>query len=121
LDALHYGFDPDLGRFRVDGIAVTAQSSHSGGSPINQRLCAGFNWPPLSIPAEEPISISPEAVSRAGWFDTLNSTVFRLLSVLPAALYPFCAGVPAIGVGQPANGAVLGKSRGFDPSPELFL
>ncbi len=28
-------------------------------------------------------------------------TVFRLLSVLPASLYPFCAGVSAIGVGHP--------------------
>jgi len=33
---------------------------------MSQRECAGFNWPPLSIPAEEPISISPLAVSRAG-------------------------------------------------------
>jgi hypothetical protein len=32
-----------------------------------------------------------------------NATVFRLLSVLPASLFPFCAGVPAIGVGQPDN------------------
>jgi hypothetical protein len=33
---------------------------------MSQRECAGFNWPPLSIPAEQPVSISPEAVSRAG-------------------------------------------------------
>ena len=33
---------------------------------MSQRECAGFNWPPLSIPAKEPISISPETVSRAG-------------------------------------------------------
>jgi len=33
---------------------------------MSHRLCAGFNWPPLSIPAQEPVSISPEAVSRAG-------------------------------------------------------
>lgn len=33
---------------------------------MSQRECAGFNWPPLSIPAKEPVSISPEAVSRAG-------------------------------------------------------
>ena len=49
-----------------DSIAVTAQSSHAGGRPMSQRECAGFNWPPLSIPAEEPVSISPDAVSRAG-------------------------------------------------------
>ncbi len=140
----------------------------------------GFNWPPLSICASEPIRISPEAVKRAGpliavamlrscgeplrsisrnapsvvrtFFSpsaargvgqpdkpatcgnataTLrpsgilpvalmpthdcdpialptvgvgqpdSATVRRLLSLLPAALFPFCAGVPAIGVGQP--------------------
>ena len=32
-----YGFDEDFRLFRNDSIAVTAQSSHSGGSPINQR------------------------------------------------------------------------------------
>jgi len=31
----------------------------------------------------------------------LNATVRLLLSLLPAALFPFCAGVPAIGVGHP--------------------
>ncbi|MDR3389083.1 MAG: hypothetical protein P4L92_18740 [Rudaea sp.] len=34
----------------------------------------------------------------------------RLLSVLPAALYPFCAGVPAIGVGHDANQATRPSS-----------
>ncbi|MGC5804975.1 hypothetical protein SNK22_25525, partial [Ralstonia pseudosolanacearum] len=38
-----------------------------------------------------------------------NAAVFRLLSLLPAALLPFCAGVPAIGVGQPANDAQPGR------------
>ena len=33
---------------------------------MSQRECAGFNWPPLSVPAQEPVSISPEAVKRAG-------------------------------------------------------
>ncbi|ODU35349.1 MAG: hypothetical protein ABS97_05605 [Lysobacteraceae bacterium SCN 69-320] len=32
-----------------------------------------------------------------------SATVLRLLSLFPAALLPFCAGVPAIGVGQPAS------------------
>jgi hypothetical protein len=39
-----------------------AHSSQALGRPINQRLWDGANWPPLAIPAEEPISISPEAV-----------------------------------------------------------
>ena len=67
--AVHHALDEDLRGFRVDGIAVGAQASHSGGSPMSQRECAGFNWPPLSIPAEEPVSISPVAVSRAGESD----------------------------------------------------
>jgi hypothetical protein len=29
-----------------------------------------------------------------------SSTVLRLLSLFPAGLFPFCAGVPAIGVGH---------------------
>jgi len=33
---------------------------------MSQRECAGFNWPPLSISAAEPVSICPEAVNRAG-------------------------------------------------------
>jgi hypothetical protein len=33
---------------------------------MSQRECAGFNWLPLSISAEEPISICPVTVSRAG-------------------------------------------------------
>ena len=62
----HGCFDKDLRLRSADGVSVGAQASHSGGSPINQRECAGFNWPELSIPAQEPVSISPEAVSRAG-------------------------------------------------------
>ena len=133
-----------------DCIAVTAESSHAGGSPINQRECAGFNWPELSIPAEEPVSISPEAVSRAGPVKSAvvrrsispspcgpapfvslvrgvghplsSATVLRLLSLFPASLLPFCAGVPAIGVGQPAIAASAGSAPPawfgppFDPS-----
>ena len=54
--AAHGCFDENLRLDRVDGIAVGAQASHSGGSPMSQRECAGFNWPPLSIPAQEPVS-----------------------------------------------------------------
>ena len=38
-----------------------------------------------------------------------TSTVLRVLSLFPAALFPFCAGVPAIGVGQPAKFACRGN------------
>ncbi|WCP14516.1 hypothetical protein sphantq_02962 [Sphingobium sp. AntQ-1] len=53
-------------RFGIDCIAVTAQSSHTGGSLMSQRECAGFNWPPLSIPAEQPVSSVPSEHRRAG-------------------------------------------------------
>ncbi len=62
---------------------------------MSQRECAGFNWPPLAVTAGDPLGVGPET----------KATVLRLLSVLPAALFPFCAGVPAIGVAQPANQA----------------
>ena len=101
IDFLH-GFDERLSLRGDDGIAVTAQSSHSGGRPINQRGCAGFNWPPLVIPAEEPVSISPVAVRRAGW------SFFTFQTTLPRS--PFSGAVPSlapslwslvVGVGQP--------------------
>lgn len=129
---------------------------------MSQRECAGFNWPPPSVPASDPVSSSPESVNRAGWLpinvnacslnglprpcsnrtaknsgvaDALRqsraagfaqpehaATVFRLLSLLPAALFPFCAGVPAIGVGHPARLA-MSQSRGplFLPSARIAL
>lgn len=122
---------------------------------MSQRECSGFNWPPLAIPAEEPVSITPLAVNRAGWlpinvnacslsglprpcssrpaknsgvadalFQSLadgvaqllacqdtTSTVLRLESLFPAALFPFCAGVPAIGVGQPDRATIWFSGR----------
>lgn len=122
---------------------------------MSQRECSGFNWPPASIPAQEPVSISPEAVKRAGeglWLSLAcdpsiacifapglpaassfadgvsqpaSSTVLRLESELPAGLFPFCAGVPAIGVGQPANCAAVWQfippSRPSVPAPVLSV
>ena len=41
-----------------------------------------------------------------------GATVRRLLSLFPAALLPFCAGVPAMGVGHPASHATR-PSRAF--------
>jgi hypothetical protein len=56
---------PSIYFFLDFGDVFGAHSSHSIGRPINHLLWPGFNWPPFSIPAEEPVSISPEAVSRA--------------------------------------------------------
>jgi hypothetical protein len=53
----------------------------------------------LSDPCAGPPFV-PSCVHGVG--QDASATVLRLLSVLPAALYPCCAGVPAIGVGQPA-------------------
>jgi hypothetical protein len=39
-----------------------------------------------------------------------TATVFLELSLFPAALFPFCAGVPAIGVGQPVKTAAPHRS-----------
>lgn len=83
-----------------DRVAVGAQASHAAGSPMSQRECAGFNWPPTVVAAVDPVSTSPVTVSRAGVARSGSPAVRRLLSVLPAALLPFCAGVPAIGVGH---------------------
>ncbi|MNN78808.1 hypothetical protein D3C81_1953970 [compost metagenome] len=72
---------------------------------MSQRECAGFNWPPLAIPAEEPISVSPEAVNRAAiavlicWPLAMR---FSTTGNVASALLPSVAS----GVGQPARGAV---------------
>ena len=49
---------------RVEAIAVTAQSSHAGGSPMSQRECAGFSWPPEAVRAGEPLGVGPEPANR---------------------------------------------------------
>ena len=75
---------------------------------MSQRECAGFNWPRLSVDAGEPLSAGPPPAS---------ATVLRLLSVFPASLFPFCAGVPAIGVGHAAARATeFRETVAFDPS-----
>ena len=43
----------------------------------------------------------PIALPTVGVGQPDIAAVRRLLSLFPAALFPFCAGVPAIGVGQP--------------------
>lgn len=55
---------------------------------MSQRECAGFNWPPLSISAEEPVSSSPVAVSRAGPGSSVNACS---LSGLPRVCSARCA------------------------------
>lgn len=107
-------------RFSIDGVSVGAQTSHSAGSPMSQRECAGFNWPPLSIPAEEPVSICPQAVNRAGWSGT--SVNACSLSGLPRE----CSRRPAKNSGDPdaliqsraagvAQPVSIAKSFKFDP------
>jgi hypothetical protein len=63
----------------------------SHGYCINDRQNAGFNWPQFSVSAIDPLSVIPSA------------TTLREKSLLPARELPFCAGVPAIGVGQDVN------------------
>ena len=45
----------------------------------------------------------PFPSDAVGLFQPARATVLWLESVLPASLFPFCAGVPAIGVGHPDN------------------
>jgi hypothetical protein len=93
--------------FNVGG----AHSSQADGRPISHLLKAGFNWPPLSIPAEQPISISPEAVSRAGPVvvgqPAICAPMFNFLCMC-------CSGVPpgwfAVGVAHPARHTDAAKS-----------
>ncbi|WP_235264246.1 hypothetical protein [Delftia sp. RIT313] len=84
---------------------------------MSQRECAGFNWPPLAIPAEEPVSIRPSAVSRAGWLASLKASfteagkpidAFAPFGIWPVIETPCrkpCPPIPsdAFGVCQPAR------------------
>jgi hypothetical protein len=47
---------------RRDGVAEGAQSSHSGGRPISQRLCAGFNWTGLPVATVDPLVKAPRVM-----------------------------------------------------------
>src|SRR5574340_630881 len=104
-------------RLGNDRIAVTAQSSHSGGSPMSQRECAGFNCPPLVIPASEPINISPVTVSRAGPFDSANNFL--------SLKHPGVTGVSAHSVSHTVSGrsccSLLAYSRPADKLLSLTL
>jgi hypothetical protein len=85
-----------FGGRRDDGIAVTAQSSHAGGSPMSQRECAGFNWPPPSIPAVEPISRCPRCRSSGrAETDFRRAAHVRDEGFRPLAAARRCRGHPA--------------------------
>ena len=85
---------------------------------MSQRECAGSNWPPASIPAEQPVSISPEAVNRAGPGNIANACSLR---GLPLACSSLAARNPwdplalrqsrAAGVLQPASAAIWFRGR----------
>jgi hypothetical protein len=60
---------------------------------------------------------SPFPSDAAGVFQQASATVLRLLSVFPAGLLPFWAGVPAIGVGHPAIAAMPGSRSIPCPGP----
>ena len=95
-------------RLRDDRVSVGAQASHSGGNPISQRECAGFNWPPPSIPEQEPVSSLPVAVHRAGVSFPIDPTICERgmpVSHTLGGLTPRRASA-AVGVGQPARFAV---------------
>ena len=77
---------------------------------MSQRECAGLNWPPLAIPAEEPVSISPDAVSRAGCSERASPAA---LGKSRSECLESFDGSPQLfrksrttGVGHPANCAV---------------
>lgn len=90
---------------------------------MSQRECAGLNWPLLSIPAQEPVSISPEAVSRAGCggYSVINCARVRpnpfplpvdslqRARLAASASASACANSLALGVGQPAKYACRGS------------
>ena len=49
---------------RPFGGLTRPHCGHGPASPISQRECSGLNRSPASVPAEEPVRISPDAVRR---------------------------------------------------------
>ena len=93
---------------------------------MSQRECAGFNWPPLSIPAVEPVSSSPEAVNRTGPSSVTHPARFACLgnwsnrsdpSDLGAMSAPLSFQSLVVVVTQPAIVATCGSATAtFRPS-----
>lgn len=103
------GFDEGLRGLRVNGVAITPQASHSGGSPMSQRERLGFNWPPFGIAAEEPVSSAPETVNRAG--SSILASLQSFLRPKPAELPRSPPPSAALGVAQPASFACSFSGR----------
>lgn len=78
------------------------------GSATATFLPSGI-FPVDDIPSHD---CEPIALPTVGVGQPESATVRRLLSLFPAALLPFCAGVPAMGVGHPASHATR-PSRAF--------
>lgn len=82
---------------------------------MSQRLCAGFNWPPLVVSAAEPISISPCVVSRPGPCEI--KAIASSDTCLPLCIRRIAASVvlyrhfssPATAVGQPESCTACGS------------
>ena len=93
-------------------------SVQCNGYPISHALINGFNGPPPFIPAEQPVSICPEIVKRAGPVvpDARLATCGRETVAFvpsgrrPVALAPFAicdpVALPTVGVGHPATAAI---------------
>ena len=83
---------------------------------MSQRECAGFNWPPLAIPAEQPVSISPETVKRAGvasraCIAALRNPPFAARRSAAGSVQSVLSPSAASGVLQPASRAISFSGR----------
>ena len=114
-------------RVRIDCIAVAPQEPHSAGYPMSQRLKSGFNWPPLSIPAEQPVRICPEAVKRAGpvmaaaWAKSCGDPFLWISDSAPSTVLTFFSPSAAREVGHPASWSILDRAlpSGFTASSAM--
>lgn len=112
---LSYGSAELRRGFRIERVSVGAQLAHPAGNSMSQRECSGFNGPPAwlsgRVSTQQPINMRPSRINfpRIAYCVGQRATVLRLESEFPASLFPFCAGVPAIGVGHPASGTAPGN------------
>jgi hypothetical protein len=78
--ALHERFDEGRRDLRDDGVAVSAQASHSGGNPMSQQTKAGFNAPRAAVGANDPPGSCPRA-----WWGNVVPRVSAMRAARPAS------------------------------------
>jgi hypothetical protein len=111
----HVGSNHFFRRFGIDCIAVTPQSSHSRGSPMSQRECAGFNCPVLPVAAGNPVGICPESTNCTAC--SFNGRALR--AIVASLALPSLPSLPSLPVGVAHVASCVCKLKLVSDTPRL--